>query len=90
MILCVRIFVDTVVNEAELLFLWRKLELFKEVLGILNNRAFFCKFSAFWLLSLFNAFFVLRELGKNKHSIFEKFRAKHLAENLDGGLKLLI
>jgi len=29
-------------------------------------------------------------MGEHQHSIFEEFDAKHLAENLYGGLQLLI
>jgi hypothetical protein len=38
---CVRIFVDAVVDEAELFYRWRELEVFNEVLGILLYSAVF-------------------------------------------------
>lgn len=88
MFTCVRIFVDAVVDEAELFYRWRELEVFNEVLGILLYSAVFWPFFAVFPLS--NAFFILIEMGEHQHSIFEEFDAKHLAENLYGGLQLLI
>jgi hypothetical protein len=85
---CVRIFVDAVVDEAELFSRWRKLEVLNEVFGILLDSAVFRHF--FVVFPLSNAFFILRELSKDQHGIFEKFSAKHLTEKLDGGLQLLV
>jgi hypothetical protein len=83
----VRVFVDAVVDEAELPFIRLKLKIIFEVLGVFSDCALFR--DLFAILAVTDTLRVVCKLSKDHHRVFEEVQSKHLAENFDGVLQLL-